>query len=385
MASIHKQANRPYWYCAFYQPDGTRAFKSTKKTKRSDAMAICVEWERAAKIGREGRLSENQARQVVADIFMRANATTLPTSTTKEFLATWLSRKSLELAESSFVEYKRIAAQFLKYLGKKAERPIDTINAADIIGWRADLSERVAGGTVNKGLKILRGAWRQAQKEQLLRENVFPAVDFVKETKSHRRAFTIGELHNILNVCDVEWRGMVLFGLYTGQRLGDLAGLTWDNIDAVSGELRIITGKTDRPMALPLAQPLAAYIATLPAGDQPGTPLFPGISCTMKASGSGTLSRQFYDILATAGLAKAKSHKVAKDKGKGRDTRRTTGGLSFHCLRHTATSLLKNAGVSDAVAMEIIGHDTEAISRVYTHIEKGALRKAMNAMPDITA
>jgi len=104
----------------------------------------------------------------------------------------------------------------------------------------------------------------------------------------------------------------------------------------------------------------------------------------MKASGSGTLSRQFYEILATAGLAKAKSHKVVKGKGKGRDTRRTTGGLSFHCLRHTATSLLKNAGVSDAVAMEIIGHDTEAISRVYTHIEKGALRKAMNAMPDIT-
>ena len=382
MASLHKQPNRPYWFCAFYQPDGTRAFKSTKKTKRSEAMAVCVEWERAAKLGREGRLSENQARQVVADIFMKANASALPTSTTKDFLAAWLSRKNLELAESSFVEYKRIAALFLAYLDKKADRPIDTITAADIVGWRADLSERVSGCTVNKGLKILRGAWRQAQKEQLLRDNVFPAVDFVKETKGRRRAFTLTELTRILGVCDAEWRGMVLFGLYTGQRLGDLAGLTWDNIDATANELLIVTGKTERPMAIPLAKPLGTYIATIPAGDQPGGTLFPNIANTMKASGTGTLSRQFTEILARAGMVKTKTHEKI---GKGRDVRRTSGGLSFHCLRHTATSLLKNAGVSDAVAMEIIGHDSEAISRVYTHIEKGALRKAMNAMPDITA
>jgi len=381
MASLHKRDSSPYWCCAFYLPDGTRAYRSTKKTKRSEAMAVCVEWERAAKLGRDGRLSENQARQVVADIFMRANSTTLPGSTTKDFLAAWLSRKSLELADSSFVEYKRIAALFLEYLGSKAARPIDTINAADIIGWRADLAVKVSGGTVNKSLKILRGAWRQAQKEQLLRENVFPAVDFVKETKSKRRAFTMEELKNLLDKCNAEWRGMVLFGLYTGQRLGDLANLTWDNIDTVAQELRITTGKTDRHMAIPLAKPLAAFIETMPAGDTPGAPLFPNMAATMKASGSGTLSRQFYEVLTLAGLAKAKDHKGG---GSGRDSRRTTGGMSFHCLRHTATSLLKNAGVSDVIAREIIGHDSEVISRVYTHIEKGALRKAMKAMPDIT-
>jgi len=38
-------------------------------------------------------------------------------------------------------------------------------------------------------------------------------------------------------------------------------------------------------------------------------------------------------------------------------------------LRHTATSLLKNAGVPAAVAMDIIGHESEAINRHYTHIE----------------
>lgn len=380
MASIHKREKSPFWYCAFIHPDGTRAFRSTKRRDRSEAMAICVEWEHAAKMGREGRLSEHQARQVVADIYMRANASVLPTGTVKEFLDNWLSRKGLEVAESSLVEYQQAARLFLEYLAAKAAKAIDTITAKEIIGYRAHLAKRVSGSTVNKHLRIMRGAWKQALREGLIRENVFDRVDLVRESRSRRRAFTMDELRRILEVCDAEWKGMVLFGLYTGQRLGDCAGLTWDNVDPVAGELRIITGKTDRPMSIPLAGPLATFIATMPAGDRTGAPLFPGMAETLKASGTGTLSRQFSEILATAGLVKAKTHEGA---GKGRNARRESGGLSFHCLRHTATSLLKNAGVSDVVAREIIGHDSEAISRIYTHIEPATLRKAMKAMPDV--
>ena len=199
-------------------------------------------------------------------------------------------------------------------------------------------------------------------------------------SRSRRRAFTMAELRLILGACNAEWRGLVMFGLYTGQRLGDCAGLTWDNIDAVSGELRIITGKTDRSMSIPLAEPLAAYISTLPAGDKSGAPLFPGMAALVKSGGTGTLSRQFSEILAGIGLADKKDHKGG---GTGRDSRRASGGLSFHCLRHTATSLLKNAGVSDVVAREIIGHDSESISRVYTHISKDTLRKAMKSLPNV--
>jgi len=59
--------------------------------------------------------------------------------------------------------------------------------------------------------------------------------------------------------------------------------------------------------------------------------------------------------------------------------------LGFHALRHTATSLLKNAGASDVIAREIIGHDSKAVSRVYTHLDKSALADAMQKLPDITA
>jgi hypothetical protein len=54
-------------------------------------------------------------------------------------------------------------------------------------------------------------------------------------------------------------------------------------------------------------------------------------------------------------------------------------------LRHTATSLLKNAGVSEAVARHIIGHESAPISRHYTHIDESSKRKALAKLPDVTA
>ena len=56
--------------------------------------------------------------------------------------------------------------------------------------------------------------------------------------------------------------------------------------------------------------------------------------------------------------------------------------VTFQSLRHTATSLLKNAGVSEAVARDIIGHESAAISRHYTHIDEGSKRKALAKLFD---
>jgi integrase len=374
----------PFWYCAFYLPDGSRAFRSTGANDKRKALSICLKWEETSRVAREGRLTEQRARQAIADIYAIGNQETLSSGTVAEYLKAWLSRKSLEVADSSFGEYERVSQEFLNFLGGRASKPLDALPVRDVIGFRSLLAKRVSGATVNKCLKILRGAWAQALKEGLVRENVFAKVDLVKESKSDRRAFTLGELRRILAVCNDEWKGMIFFGLYTGQRLGDIASLTWQNVDLQAnngrGELHLTTIKTGRPSNIPLAGPLRKYLLKMPSSDNPAAPLFPNIHATMRRSGSGTLSRQFSEILAQVGLTDKKTHRTV---GKGRDARRTVGGLSFHCIRHSATSLLKNAGVSDVVAREIVGHESEAVSRVYTHIEKDTLQEAVDRLPDI--
>jgi hypothetical protein len=44
------------------------------------------------------------------------------------------------------------------------------------------------------------------------------------------------------------------------------------------------------------------------------------------------------------------------------------------------TSLLKATGASEAVAMEIVGHDSEAMSRRYTHMPMDVMRQAIGRM-----
>ena len=170
---------------------------------------------------------------------------------------------------------------------------------------------------------------------------------------------------------------MILFGVYTGLRLQDIATLDWGNLDLKRKEVTVTTGKTGRTQILPLAKPLLRHLRTLPVALEAVLPLCP----TLASQGSSWLSNQFYDLMARAKLVPARGHRRRED-GQGRGKRRRLQSISFHALRHTATSLLKNAGVSDAVARDIIGHESEAISRNYTHIDASTKRAAIAKMPD---
>ena len=85
--------------------------------------------------------------------------------------------------------------------------------------------------------------------------------------------------------------------------------------------------------------------------------------------------------MATAGLRLAAPHHILLNRG--REGKRQRNELSFHCLRHTAVTLLKEAGVPQAVTMELIGHDSPEISQHYTHVGIEALKKAAAALPEI--
>jgi integrase len=95
---------------------------------------------------------------------------------------------------------------------------------------------------------------------------------------------------------------------------------------------------------------------------------------------SGNLSNQFANLLARAGLREKTPH---RSKGKGRGGQRVANVLSFHSLRHTAVSLLKDAGIPEGVVMELVGHESKAMSAHYTHVGAEALEKAVAALPEI--
>jgi integrase len=152
----------------------------------------------------------------------------------------------------------------------------------------------------------------------------------------------------VLSVADSEWQSLIRFGFYTGQRLGDLATLRWSNIDLARNEIRLVTAKTGRRMIIPLSEGLRANIASLPSSDGTDAVAHPRAFAISQAHGkASTLSRQFGELLASAGLRAPATH---QSTGKTRSSHRNLNVLSFHSLRRTATTLLHEAGVAGAVA-----------------------------------
>ncbi len=382
MASLRRFPRSRYWFACFTLPDGRRTQQSTKTTDRKEAQRIANKYEDAAVESRSGRLLEGQARKVIAEIFAIGNRDQLPSSTTQDFCRSWLKRKELEAGDKTHIRYRVTIEQFLKFLGSKATFEITRITRREIMEFRDSMAERVSANTVNVNLKIVRAAFNQARRDGLVDSNQAEQVTLLKSKKSSsRRPFTLEELKTVMATADEEWRGMILVGTYTGLRLGDIAQLKWSNVELDTDEIRLVTGKTDRDMGIPMARTLLNFFETFRKKAKPDDPVFPrACNCYEESPNNGRLSKQFHQVLVDAGLAEKRKF---KETGKGHSVKHTQSELSFHSLRHTATSLLKNAGVSDAVARDIIGHESVAVSRNYSHIDTETKRKAVDKMPDI--
>lgn len=383
MASVQKQAHCRFWIAVFRDKTGRQKRRSTRCTDRRQAQKIAEGYEQAF-----------SARDTVAHIRRTLRELTLDLGggdavmTAGDFFKAWYERKRPSLAAESQTSYKAKLDAFQTFLAgvAPADIPADGITPEMVANFRDKLATQVAPTTVNLCLTVLRKVFSDGQAWGHLTRNVVKMVDPVKDRGAtcNRRPFTLHEIKLVLSTCDSEWRSMVLFGLYTGARLGDIASLTWEAVDLDRGELRYTTRKTGRAMQPAIAPPLRSHILAMPSADNPKAPLHPRAHAIMQESGSGTLSRQFGELLQSVGLSRAgKPHRKA-DKTAPDDRRRENNELSFHALRHTAATWLRDAGASESVAREIVGHDSESVARQYVHAGRGALQKAVDALPDVT-
>ncbi len=384
MSFVWKHPQSKYWMARFTDGHGTRRNRSTRivarESNRKHAERIAESYEAVANRKRTAR----HVREVISTLHKEITGEDLPAHSFRQFADAWIERKRTEIASGTLAFYRKTISKLADFLGARAEAEISEITSDDLVAFRNASAKTLSAATVNHDLKCLRMLFRAAIREKAIADDPCEFVNMTKKSAStRRRPFTIPEIQAVVAVADEEWRSMIHFGIYTGQRLGDIASLTWQNVDLLRDEIRLVTRKTGKTMILPIAAPLRRHLEGLEASDQPDAPLHPRAFAIVSAAGrSGHLSNQFGDLLASAGLREKLSHQK-KERGKGRDHRRTSTGLSFHCLRHTAVSLLKDAGIPAAAVMELIGHDSEQMSQHYTHVGQDALRKAADALPDI--
>lgn len=378
MASVRRKPNSRYWIACYKDAEGRPRQRSTKETSRDKALTIAKKFERAYAI----KLTEAQARKILGEIYEEVRGEQLIHSTVVDFVRRWLdSKKPPMMTQSAWHRYKNAADKFLSFLGDNAKSDIAYISRTKIHEFVVSVSNKHSPSTANTDLKILSGAFRAAVGEGLRLDNPCNGVARLpRSSRGIRRPFTVDEVKVLLGVADDEWLGIILFGLYTGQRLGDIVGLTWSQLEE-RARLKLVTSKTGRAVVVPLVAPVQRYLSTRQVG-RPGDFLFPRAAAA-KAQAEGNtrrLSATFFALLVKSGLAAPRSK---KSTGRGHSTSRKTSELSFHSLRHTTTSWLKRANVADGLAMDIVGHDTLEASGQYTHFDEPSKRAALEALPQV--
>jgi integrase len=331
-------------------------------------------------------MTEEQIFKLYSETRREVAGESIPATKVREFFTTYLERIKGEVSRATAAAYKSATTKFLEWLGAEADAEIHRVSKQHVRRFRDKVAGELHPNTANQIVRNLRVFFNAAKADGYLDSSPCDGLKSLKKpTESTRRGFTVEELRVVLKEAkDTEWASMVIFGIYTGLRLGDVAGLKWTSIDLEEGVVRLVTGKRGKVVVVPMCEPLEAHVLSLKAGDKPDAYVHPKSGALGQASKNKSvegLSRQFGDLLARCGF-RALNTNHAKIEGR-TSKRRVVNELSFHSLRHSAVSMMKNAGVSSTVVMDIVGHSSVEVSQQYTKIETETKRKALANMPTI--
>jgi integrase len=197
-----------------------------------------------------------------------------------------------------------------------------------------------------------------------------------------RKPFTESEVQAMIDSApNEEWRGMILAAAFTGLRLGDVARLQWSSINLEKKMITLMPAKTKRKkreVMIPIQPDLLAYLEQVTiTDDEPCAFVFPELAKLGIGTREG-LSQNFVKIMAAADVSRGKPSKE-KAEGAGR----ITFERGFHSLRHTFTTWLRSAGVSEEDRMALTGHSTRDSHARYSHANEDNLRDAIGKLSSL--
>jgi integrase len=366
MPSIKTDKNSPFWIACIRRNDGTRTNRSTKlenvSSNRRKALELAHAWEAAY---REIRTREQSLRVVrkIADDILGASS---EAKTIREVATNWLERKE-QKSVNTHRKYRSRTNHFLGWIeGRKGEsvNPID-VSRVDILDYQTFLvTEGRANVTVNDAIQIIGRLFgycitagcsdtnpaKIATEERL-------SID--RDQDAERDQFCRAEIEDLYRAAEdsPDWAGMIRLGLYTAQRLSDLAFLDWSQIDLERRILSLRTKKTRRKMRIPLAAPLFEWLEGHHAATGGTGPLFESLQRFKDNDTTSGASAQFKKLALSVGVSK-----------------------TFHCLRHTTPSWLAARGVPMQTVMKITGHSSAAMAEHYTHTDDDEILRALSKL-----
>lgn len=361
----------PYWVAQFNAPDGRRVRRSTKVPVNGGMF-------QGARLSRSQ--AKNRALLVAAEFARLAEQEACRASrmSVRELFSLMLGGKLGRVSLATYNNARSDYDQFCRWLGARADRSVSLIRRADVLAWLSDRRSQVRAQTCRKALSALRAAFAWAVDAELLDANPFLNVRVQPDSRDERivhEAFSVEEVRLLLDKLPDEWAAAVRCCLGTfGQRLGDVLSLRWAQFDWAQRVVRLVTGKTGRALCQPMSPgffdwAFARFERAQAIGGDDAVWVMPRLRLHRNPSAEFTQLVRLHGI----GLvgAAAGGH------------RRMWHSKTFHSLRATVATMLQVSGVSQGLAMELVGHESAAVHSVYIRPSQQQLREAAAVLPEL--
>jgi len=310
--------------------------------------------------------------------------------TVREFLESWLTDVASNLAPKTVERYEQIVRlRFLPAMGHLRVSKLQPYHVQALYAqWATEKRmDKKHGGLSARSVlhhhRVLRNAFQQAVRLQLVPSNVFDSVKAPKCSKSAMAVLNEDEAAKLLRAAERsdEMYVPVAIALLTGLRRGEILALRWSAIDWNRKQLSVVQSLSQAKGKLHFGPPKTA-------SSRRTVSLSPLLLDILKRhrTRQGRDRWKFQDAYASLDLV------VAQEDGNPIPPQRLSDGfrafishvdvtkVRFHDLRHTHATHALKAGVHPKVVSERLGHSSVAITLdLYSHVleglqEDGAMR-----------
>lgn len=232
---------------------------------------------------------------------------------------------------------------------------------------------------------VLHRALKDAERMGLVQRNVTQQVRAPRRNSVEVESMTEDQANVFLVAAQGDrWEALYVLALTTGMREGELLGLRWNDVNLDGKYLQVRVAVQEAGQGYVLAEPKTAHsrrrISLTPLAVEAlrahrvrqnaerlklGAAWETSLNLVFPNARGGVMiphnltKRDFKHILKRAGLP----------------------DFHFHCLRHTAATLLLSKGVHPKVVSEMLGHaDISITLRVYAHVTPTLQQVAADAM-----
>ena len=327
--SVYKRPGSPFYYSEidYRSRSGPRSIRSTETTSRREAEAFDRQHreEIRAKIGKPKRT---------------------PLSLDQACGKYWIEHGA-NLRWSAHVAWhlKRI----VKHLD--GAMAIADLSNADInLLVQARKTEGAGQTAVNRTLAVLRAIHKRASALwEIDCKGIHWSSYLKRETAGRTRWLTIAEAERLLDSLPEKVRLAVEWSLYTGTRRSETYGIRKADVDLERGHV-VVTAKGGREKVVFLSSEARGVI----------------VRAMALADAEHVFERRNARKVFESGMAKAGIE-----------------GLTWHDLRHTHATWLRQAGAPLEVVQRSLGHSKVTTTQRYAHVDDGEVRAALHKLPTI--